>query len=82
MNLPTTTKLALQIKCDCGSGYLQIPALSSSIFISLQIAQLNPRNAINKTFANFREVALSGQGILLLAILAVIAWTAWKKKIQ
>lgn len=69
MNLPTTTKLTLQIECDCGSGYLQI-------------AQLSPGRAINKTLANFREVALSAQGILLLAILAVIAWTAWKKKIQ
>ena len=69
MNLPTTTKLTLQSECDCGSGYLQI-------------AQLSPGNAINKTFANFREVALSGQGVLLLAIFAVIAWTAWKKKFQ
>lgn len=81
MNLPTTTKLTWQSECDCGSGYLQ-PALANSEFILLQVAQLSPGKAINKTFANFREVALSSQGILLLAILAVIAWTAWKKKIQ
>ena len=85
ISLIVTSNIPLEFDRDCPADvgfYLQAPDLLNPKPISVQIAQLSPGKAVDKVFSGFREVIASGQGILLIAILAWMVWMAWKKRMN
>lgn len=84
MNTLSRDKISFE-KCEyvsADSFEQHLPTLPIAEYLSMPVANLDAGKAINNSFEKFREVAMSGSGLMLIALMVGIAWISWKKRME